>query len=493
MVEPTGVAIVALSAGALFSVLLVRVFNKVVPVGLLPFDGIILQNQVLVFIVLVSLLLGISISAVSARYLAKLNCSLATQAANRAFTERSGARRGRQLIVISQTACAVVALILFVALFQAYRFVSTRPLGLDPAHVLLVSLALPQNAMSGLRWKTMGDSIVQQLRQEPRVALASIALSAPLTRTLRTSYSAGRGLAVQRADIADYRPVGPGYFSLLHIPVRIGREFLTTDTPGSPSVCIVNETAARVQRLEGGERGELGEEVQLLGMAGTKPCQIVGVARDVAPAEIQAAPSPTIYVPFDQMPDQVVQSFMTVMVRVSLTDPPRDHESYVVEKIRTIVRNIAPTLPVTVTSVSALASKRLAGDRFRTLVMGLVGILIISLSCYSVYGSTSHYIIHGKRALTIRLALGSTTFRLMTYVIRNAMALVISGLLVGLPVSYMVFRALGALFVGTATPSSFVMYAVTAAIIIGAISCCSAYVATRSLLTLDTAEVLKDM
>ena len=43
----------------------------------------------------------------------------------------------------------------------------------------------------------------------------------------------------------DINVVGPGYFALLDIPVKQGREFTAADRESSPPVAVVNETMAR--------------------------------------------------------------------------------------------------------------------------------------------------------------------------------------------------------------------------------------------------------
>lgn len=77
---------------------------------------------------------------------------------------------------------------------------------------------------------------------------------------------------------------------------------------------------------------------------GLDPCEIVGVVGDVAPHNLRDHPTPTIYVPFDQMPSQAVQGFMSFLIRVR--EGSRGERKYVIGTLKEAVHQNAPALPV---------------------------------------------------------------------------------------------------------------------------------------------------
>ena len=87
----------------------------------------------------------------------------------------------------------------------------------------------------------------------------------------------------------DINVVGAGYFALLDIPVKQGREFTAADRDSSPPVAVVNETMAR-QFWNGDPVGQTftGEDTG-------EQFQIVGVVRDLRHRSFGEEPMPMVY------------------------------------------------------------------------------------------------------------------------------------------------------------------------------------------------------
>ena len=96
--------------------------------------------------------------------------------------------------------------------------------------------------------------------------------------------------------VADYRPVTPGYFATLQIPLRQGRDFTDADVEGRPRVAIVNATFVRL----------LSPDVSPIGRRLTDSLgetqEIVGVVGDVTLASLNGEFRPAIYLPLAQLP-----------------------------------------------------------------------------------------------------------------------------------------------------------------------------------------------
>src|SRR5215510_7536036 len=89
--------------------------------------------------------------------------------------------------------------------------------------------------------------------------------------------------------VADYRPVSPGYFATLQIPLRQGRDFGDADVAGRPRVAIVNEAFVRLLSADVSPLGR-----RLADSLGETQ-EIVGVVGDVTLASLSGEQRPTIY------------------------------------------------------------------------------------------------------------------------------------------------------------------------------------------------------
>jgi putative ABC transport system permease protein len=86
--------------------------------------------------------------------------------------------------------------------------------------------------------------------------------------------------------------VGPGYFTVLGIPVLVGREFGEHDGPGETRLAIVSESLARA--WFGSTADALGQPIRVASV--DEPAVVVGVVRDVRRSVWDAHELPVIYV-----------------------------------------------------------------------------------------------------------------------------------------------------------------------------------------------------
>ena len=99
---------------------------------------------------------------------------------------------------------------------------------------------------------------------------------------------------------AQIRPVSPGYFAALAIPIRQGNDFTERDNENAPGVAIVNELVAK--RFWPDE-SPLGKRIRY----GKDWLSIVGVCGNIKHARLDAESDLEIYVPYPQVPGEVLQ------------------------------------------------------------------------------------------------------------------------------------------------------------------------------------------
>ncbi|PYQ17873.1 MAG: hypothetical protein DMF81_26605, partial [Acidobacteria bacterium] len=90
--------------------------------------------------------------------------------------------------------------------------------------------------------------LLERVRNTPGVQSAGLAAYLPLSGT-----DNGWGFVIEgrpalrtgEYNLAKYRPVSPGYFETIGIPLLRGREFISADNEDAPLVVVINESMAR--------------------------------------------------------------------------------------------------------------------------------------------------------------------------------------------------------------------------------------------------------
>jgi predicted permease len=482
LLEGVLISVTGALAGVLGAKLMLRALESTVSMGLLPYREIGLSTQMFTAVFAGAVVCGVAASLWPAIRMVKAGPDNLSNSPHRSSTEGRSLKFNRRIMVVGQVACAVTAFVLLSSLYRSYRNISVTRLGFDADHVLVANLKLPQNSASGERWKRAGALLINNLTSQKGIVSAAVAVSPPITRSLRTSYSIPDNPGQNSGGIADYRVVSPNYFSVLRIPLRKGRLFSDSDNLNGRPVCLLNETLARTRFAEG---REIGARIAPLGM---EPCEIIGVVGDVASHNLKDRPSPAIYVPFDQVSSDVIQGFMSVLVRTEVTHGGiESHKRFLAQTIR----QATPTLPANIQTMAAIVGERSSPERFRAMMMGVVSLIAAMLAACGIYGISANYVVERRRDLTIRLALGATTGYLIATTLGETLILAVIGLLIGLSGSYPLMKVLsGVLYGVTGLEISAIIACTLATMVIVSLS---AYFPARRIAGLNVADVLKDV
>jgi predicted permease len=220
--------------------------------------------------------------------------------------------------------------------------------------------------------------------------------------------------------------VGPGYFSLMRMPMVAGRELTADDREDAPAVAVVNETMAR--RYWSG-REAVGGRFRL----GPRWVSVVGVAKDATYRDLGERPAPWFFLPLDQgyRPD------MALLLRSS--SDPQALARPTVELVRELDAGIAP---YGVTTLEAFIGASDFRQRVGGQLLGLFGLLGLLLASIGLYGVLSFQVARRTREIGLRMALGSSRGDVVAMVLRQGGALVGLGLVVGIPAALALARLL---------------------------------------------------
>jgi predicted permease len=227
-------------------------------------------------------------------------------------------------------------------------------------------------------------------------------------------------------DVGDML-VGPDYGATLGVPLILGREIDTRDTPASTKIAVVSQSFA--QRFFPGEnpvgrRFHFGDENE---PERSEDLEIVGVVGDVKYDNARTAPAPTAYRPILQVQDADAYS-STLEIRTS------GEPTAAAPMVRDAIRQVDPKLPqFDITSLRQQLNGALQQEKLVAELVSFFGLLALLLACVGLYGVMAHGVVRRTKEIGIRMALGAERGRIVWMVMRETILLVLSGIALGVP------------------------------------------------------------
>jgi len=270
------------------------------------------------------------------------------------------------------------------------------------------------------------------------------------------------------------RIVDEGYLATMQIPLRSGRTFANADDASNEPVVIVNEVLAA--KLWPG-KDPIGRVLKTSGVNR----RVVGVVGGVRYFGLDRDLDAEMYLPLHATGDY--QS-VDLVVRGAIPT------TALAAGVRAALRRVDPSLPVVeFRTMEELVNHSVFARRFVVLlVAGFAGFGLV-LSCLGIYAVISYSVSQRTQEIGIRMALGATPARLRTTIFRETGMLVLFGIVVGIPASWMASRAIRGLLFGV-DASDPVTYAGALAVL-ALVAVLAGYVPARRATRIDPAIALR--
>ena len=224
---------------------------------------------------------------------------------------------------------------------------------------------------------------------------------------------------------ARLRIVGPGFFSVVGLPILTGRDFTDDDRGGNEPVVIVSQSIAQRLFPNGDALNRKFWWTEAL-FGKPQPRRIVGIVPDVDDENVVPAPAMTVYHPVLQM-----RAAGRLFVRAT-GDPYA-----LVPAMRRVIHAMSAEQPVErVATLQDVRAEVLAPERLNALVVaGFAGIALL-IAVVGVAGVLAFSVSARTREFGIRLAVGSTPRRLLWSVLSEGGLIVAVGVAAGVAGAY---------------------------------------------------------
>jgi predicted permease len=405
------------------------------PAGALPVTlDFAIDARVLAFTLGLSLVTGVVFGLVPALKASRPSLVPALKDSSLDSDERGRRIDVKKPLVVAQVALSLMLLIAAGLFVRGLGAAQAIDLGLDADRLVTAPLDINLLRYTTARGREFYGQVLERVESLPGVEAATLARVPVMAGSARTVGFAIEGrdqppdgffqregaaaVTPARPDLVNANVVGPRFFETLGIALLRGRDFGATDADGAPLVAIVNDALARRHFADA---DPLGQRISTTGPRGPWRT-IVGVVRDSKYADINEQALPVAYLPLAQNHE----TGMTLYVRGSVTP------ASLVAPVRREVQNLAPALPVTnVRPMTDTVGTALYAARMSMWLLAGFGALALVLAAVGIYAVLSFAIASRTREIGIRLALGADKRNVFKLIVRDGLALVVTGVAIG--------------------------------------------------------------
>jgi predicted permease len=395
----------------------------------------------------------------------------ALRASRRTAALRDGVRAGvsrrterlRGALVVAQVAVSVVLLVGSGLMLRALWKVQHVDPGFAIDNVLTLRTTLPG--------ATYGDQaprvafyrrVLDDVRAVPGVTGAAFASWLPMTMRggIWPVFLPGQSREPAGAPTVSVRYITDDFFSVLHVPLKLGRAFTERDTINAEKTAIVSESFAKAHWPGEDPRGK----TFFLAFFDRT---VVGVAGNVRVRGLERESEPQVYLPYQQQLDNMMTFYMPKDLAIGVSDASK--MAGVTAAVRGIISAADPALPIAdVRPLSAIVALDSVARETQVNVLGAFAVLACLLAAIGLHGLLAFIVAARSREMGVRLALGAAPAQVRWLVMQRGLMLALAGVTVGVGLALLAGRSLDSLLSGV-SPNDPLSFATAVAVtLIGA-------------------------
>jgi putative ABC transport system permease protein len=441
-----------------------------------------MDSTVLLFALGVSLLTGVIFGIGPALSTSRANVADALKDEART-TSGSGGRGMRRVLVISETAMALVLLVGAGLLLRGFLRLQKVEPGFNSHSLVTFAIQLPAARYEETPKQTeFRRELLRRLNSLPGVQAAMVS-DAPLNGNELTHNMAidGRApVAVGDEPEVDSWCVMGDFFQTMQIPLRAGRLPTEEDRDNQLPIAVVNEAFVKEFFAK---QDVLGQRIRWAREHTPRWMTIVGVVGDVKQFSLSEAAAPAVYTPFVQS-NEAWRRWMTVVLRTS------GASAGLISEVKQQLWSIDSQIPVNhVETMDQLVEESLAQQKFNMLLLGIFAALALVLAAVGIYGVMSYHVSQRTREIGIRMALGARGGDVLKMVAREGLWMTATGIVIGVAAALLLTRWMSSLLfeVTPSDPSTFA----GVILVMGAVAMLACYIPGRRAVRVDPLVALR--
>jgi putative ABC transport system permease protein len=370
---------------------------------------------------------------------------------DRAFSAAANSVRMRRFLVGAEVGLAVVLLCAAGLMLRSFWKMNERPPGFTPEKVLALRVTLSgREYLPEHRPREYVDELLLRLENTTGVQAATVMSTG--VRGVAEIEGAALPPALELPQVS-FNSVSADFGRVLGMRLIEGRWL--NDREASPAI-LVNESFAR-QVLRGDE--PVGKRLRIPGPDDVMVGTIVGVVSNLKYARLDSEPDPEVYIPYAQSP---FLRGLTVLVLAS------GDVAATAPGVRTAIAQIDRTQPVfAVATLEERLAESIAPWRFNMFLLGTFAAAALVLALVGIYGVVAYSITQRTREIGVRIALGARAVQVTRMIIRQGMAIVLAGTLIGLIAASALTQAMKNLLYGIEPTDAPTLVSVTLLLVAG--------------------------
>jgi putative ABC transport system permease protein len=437
------------------------------PPGVPRFQNVALSGWVLVFSLALSFVTSVLFGLWPAWHTSRADIQLALKSGGTGSSETPGARRSRDLLVITEVALTLVLLSTAGLVMKSFANARNLGLGFDPHLLLSARVDLPEPSYSDAKkLLSFNEALMQKLSALPGVQNAALAANPPLMTGWQTSFlpegmtepEPGKFPSVEMAVVTD------GYFQTIKTPLLRGRVFDTRDTKEAPPVIIIDQLLA--EKYFPGEDA-VGKRIGMY-VGGENDQRVYRTVVGVVPhlkvyGFEETTVLPQTYLSMRQQP----QTGLVVLLRTTLS--PKSLE----KPVRDIVASLDPAQPAfEFKTMQERVEETWATPRLMSFLLVCFAALALTLAVVGLYGVMAFNGLRRMREIGVRLALGAMPAQIRMMMLGQGMRLLGAGLVLGFVGAVVLSRLVRSLLYGVSANDPLIYAVVTLVLICAALIAC---------------------
>jgi len=217
-----------------------------------------------------------------------------------------------------------------------------------------------------------------------------------------------------------------------------GRAIEDRDAPNSHRVAVINDALAR--KFFPSEDA-LGKHLGFASARHGGDYEIVGIVENTKYVDPKLPAEPMVFVPllqtvtYEDPTQNAYQAWGNYIdgIQLHVAGRPENLQT----EIRSALAEIDPNLTVIkMTNLEEQVDSRLNSQRLIAQLTSLYGVLALMLACVGLYGVAAYTVTRRTSEIGLRMAIGAGTQQVLFMVLRSAMAPIVLGLGIGIPVVF---------------------------------------------------------